>query len=85
MTYAVQVSGSVQNSGDLDERWTVEARIPFGDLKVSTPRAGDVWRGNFYRFNRDRGAEAEQLSWSPTVWQGFHQPTRFGYLRFAGE
>ncbi len=85
MTYAVQVSGSVQNSADRDERWTVEARIPFGDLKVGTPRNGDVWRGNFYRFNRDRGAEPEQLSWSPTVWPGFHQPNRFGYLRFGGE
>ena len=85
MTHAVKVSGSVQNSGDRDERWTVEARVPFADLKVSTPRAGDVWRGNFYRFNRDRGAEPEELSWSPTVWKGFHQPNRFGYLRFGGE
>jgi len=84
MTHAVQVSGTVQKPGDRDERWTVEARIPFSDFNASTPRSGDVWRGNFYRFNRDTGAEAEQLSWSPTVWEGFHQPSRFGYLRFAG-
>lgn len=84
MTYAVKVDGSVQNSSDSDRRWTVEARIPFADLKVATPKPGEVWRGNFYRFNRDRGQQAEQLSWSPTIWPGFHQPTRFGYLRFAG-
>jgi hypothetical protein len=84
MTFAVQVDGSVQNSSDRDRRWTVEVRMPFADLKVPTPGRGEVWRGNFYRFNRDRDAETEQLSWSPTIWPGFHQPTRFGYLRFSG-
>ena len=84
MTFAVRVDGSIQNSSDRDQRWTVEARIPFADLKVPTPGRGEVWRGNFYRFNRDRDGETEQLSWSPTIWSGFHQPTRFGYLRFSG-
>jgi Carbohydrate-binding family 9 len=83
-TSAVRVDGTVQNSSDRDKRWTVEARIPFADLNVSTPRRGDVWRVNFYRFNRDRDREAEQLAWSPTIWPGFHQPARFGFLRFAG-
>jgi hypothetical protein len=85
MTFAVKADGSVQNSSDRDRRWTVEVRIPFADLNVKTPAAGDVWGANFYRFNRDQGADAEQLSWSPTIWPGFHQPNRFGYLRFAGE
>jgi hypothetical protein len=83
-TFAVRVDGSVQNSSDRDERWTVEARVPFADLNASTPRRGDVWRANFYRFNRDRDREPEQLAWSPTVWPGFHQPARFGFLRFSG-
>ena len=85
MTSAVRVDGSVQNSSDRDRRWTVEVRIPFVDLKVPTPARGEVWRGNFYRFNRDDDGEPEQLSWSPTIWPGFHQPTRFGYLRFSGD
>lgn len=84
MTFAVKVEGSVQNSTDRDQRWTVEVRIPFADLEVDTPARGEVWRGNFYRFNRDRDRETEQLSWSPTIWPGFHQPARFGYLRFSG-
>jgi hypothetical protein len=63
----------------------VEARIPFADLNTRLPRDGDVWRVNFYRFNRDSGAVVEQLSWSPTIWPGFHQPNRFGYLRFGGK
>ena len=85
MTHAVKVVGSVQNSSDRDERWTVEVRIPFADLNARTPGRGDVWRGNFYRFSRDRDAELEQLSWSPIIWPGFHQPNRFGYLRFSGD
>lgn len=85
MAWALQVDGSVQQSSDRDQRWTVEVRIPFSDLKVKTPKRGEVWRGNFYRFNRDQGREPELLSWSPTIWPGFHQPTRFGYLRFAGD
>jgi hypothetical protein len=84
MTFAVNVDGSVQNSSDRDRRWTVVARIPFADLKVATPIPDEVWRGNFYRFTRDRDREPELLSWSPTIWPGFHQPARFGYLRFAG-
>jgi hypothetical protein len=85
MTFAVKADGTVQNSSDRDRRWTVEVRIPFADLKVPTPRVGEVWRANFYRFNRDSGSETEQLSWSPTILPGFHQPTRFGYLRFVEE
>jgi hypothetical protein len=84
MAFAVKVDGTVQNSSDRDQRWTVEVRVPFADLNVRPPQRGEVWRGNFYRFNRDRDQETEQLSWSPTMLPGFHQPTRFGYLRFAG-
>jgi hypothetical protein len=85
MTYAVHVDGSVQNSSDRDQRWTVEVRVPFVDLNVRTPERGERWRANFYRFNRDHDGVPEQLSWSPTVWPGFHQPTRFGYLQFSGD
>jgi hypothetical protein len=83
MTHAVKVDGTVQNPADTDRTWTVEVRVPFADLNTATPKSGDVWRGNFYRFNRDRDRAPEQLSWSPTIWPGFHQPNRFGYLRFG--
>lgn len=82
MTFAVRADGTVQNSSDRDQRWTVEVRIPFSDFNVPTPKPGDMWRGNFYRFNRDTGAAVEQLSWSPTRLPNFHQPSRFGYLTF---
>lgn len=83
MAWAVEVDGSVQDSSDRDIRWTVEVRIPFSDLKRSTPVPGETWRANFYRYNRDTGRTPELLSWSPTIWPGFHQPKRFGYLEFV--
>jgi len=85
MSWAVEVDGSVQDSSDRDTRWSVEVRIPFSDLKQSTPRPHEIWRGNFYRYNRDTGHDPELLSWSPTIWPGFHQPKRFGYLEFMGK
>jgi hypothetical protein len=83
MRSAVKLQGTPNNSNDKDEFWQVEVIVPFADLGQTTPKAGDVWRGNFYRFNRTKGLPAEQLSWSPTLLPGFHQPSRFGYLEFG--
>ncbi len=83
MKSAVKVKGTVQNSKDKDEYWRVEVMIPFADLGQAAPKPKDVWRANFYRFNRTTGQEAELLSWSPTMLPGFHQPARFGYLEFG--
>ena len=83
MKSAVKVKGTVAKAGDKDEFWQVEAVIPFADLEQPPPKPGDVWRGNFYRFNRGNGLPAEQLSWSPPMLPGFHQPSRFGFLEFG--
>lgn len=80
---AVKVKGTVNNSTDTDEYWQVEVRLPFVDLDHSAPKAKDVWRANFYRYNRTKGQTEETLSWSPARLPGFHQPTRFGYLEFG--
>src|SRR6266850_541212 len=82
MKSAVKVKGTVNDSSDKDEFWQVEVMIPFSDLGQTTPKAGDVWRGNFYRYNRTKRLPPELLSWSPTRLPGFHQPSRFGYLEF---
>jgi hypothetical protein len=82
MRSAVQVKGTVQNSDDKDALWSVEVRIPFADLKRPVPKKGEIWRANFYRFERHKDKEPEELAWSPTRLPGFHQPTRFGYLEF---
>ncbi|MGH7958794.1 MAG: carbohydrate-binding family 9-like protein [Opitutaceae bacterium] len=83
MKSAVQLKGTAANSSDIDESWQVEVVIPFSDLGQSAPKPGEVWRANFYRFNRGKNQTPEQLSWSPTRLRGFHQPGRFGFLEFG--
>lgn len=85
MRSAVQVKGTVSKGGDKDSFWQVEVKIPFEDLGQATPKVGEVWRGNFYRFNRGNQAPVEELSWSPTRLPSFHEPSRFGYLEFGAE
>jgi hypothetical protein len=83
MTSAVKVIGTVNNSNDRDELWQVEVRLPFADLGQKRPQPGDVWRGNFYRFDRTKGQPVQELGWSPTRLKSFHQPSRFGYIEFG--
>lgn len=83
MKSAVIADGTVSNSEDKDRQWQVEVRVPFSDLNQPTPKPRDVWRGNFYRFNRAKGQSAELLSWTPTLAPSFHQPSRFGYIEFG--
>lgn len=83
MKSAVLVDGTVSNAKDTDRSWQVEVTVPFADLDSKSPKPGEVWRANFYRFNRGSGRPAELLSWSPTLLPSFHQPSRFGYLEFS--
>ena len=83
MTSAVKLKGTAANSSDRDEFWQVEVRIPFADLGLPAPKNKEVWRANFYRFNRGKDQPVELLSWSPTMLPGFHQPSRFGFLEFG--
>jgi hypothetical protein len=83
MKSTVKVWGTVGNSNDRDEKWQVEVSIPFADLATATPKPGDVWRANFYRFNRTKDLPVEPLAWSAPVLPGFHQPSRFGHLEFG--
>jgi hypothetical protein len=84
MKSAVKVKGTIGKPSDRDEFWQVEVMIPFADLGTATPKDGDIWRANFYRFNRGNGLPVEEVSWSPTLTSSFHQPSRFGYLQFGG-
>jgi hypothetical protein len=83
MRSAVKLKGTAANSTDVDEFWQVEVVIPFSDLVDVPPKPGDVWRANFYRFNRGKDKAPEGVTWSPTRLPGFHQPSRFGFLEFG--
>jgi hypothetical protein len=78
MTTAVVVKGTIDNPGDKDEGYIVEAQIPWKAFekgaKQLPPKAGDVWRMNFYAMANNGGT-----AWSPILGQGnFHKATRFG-------
>ena len=62
-----------------EDAWSIEVRIPFQDLDVHPPAAGEVWRLNVCRA---RCPKAEHTCWSPTF-AGFHFPDRFGVLAFG--
>lgn len=83
MTSAVRPTRGTGATSAGNQSWQVEIRLPFADLGQPTPRPGEVWRANFYRYNRTRGQKEELVSWSPTRLRSFHQPSRFGTLEFG--
>ena len=60
--------------------WRAEIVIPWGDLCAGPPPP--VWRANFFRIERPRGADHEFSCWSPTLVDppDFHKPALFGRL-----
>jgi len=84
---AVQVVGSLDDSSDVDERWTVEVALPFASIGRGgkAPTEGEEWRGNLFRI--DQAGEGEFSCWSPTLVlpPNFHVPARFGRLRFSSK
>jgi hypothetical protein len=61
-------------------------RIPFASIGSGTPKAGDSWRGNFFRIDRHPGEGDEYSAWRPTLQRppDFHVTEVFGRLRFQG-
>jgi hypothetical protein len=79
---AVSVRGTLNESADRDEGYTVEAQIPwqsFSKAQMKPPRVGDRWRMNFYAMRNNGG-----LAWSPILGQGnFHKASRFGRVKWV--
>ncbi len=82
-TRAVTVNGTLNNSNDKDQGYTIEAKIPwksFDRAKTTPPKPGDQWRMNFYAMHNNGG-----VAWSPILGQGnFHKASRFGRVTWAG-
>lgn len=73
----VRVEGTLDQSGDRDQGYVVEAKIPwkaFDRAHQIPPKLGDQWRINFYAMENNSG-----VAWSPILGQGnFHKASRFG-------
>ncbi len=62
--------------------WTAEFYIPFALMQPilrDTPVSGTIWKGNLYRIDYDEGESLN--SWCATT-VNFHEPEKFGWLRF---
>lgn len=78
MTYS---SGAVVSVVREPTRWTALFRLPFGAFGLHAPPVGQCWGFNFCRTNREN---TELTQWRPTPGdRGFHQPGKFGALRFG--
>lgn len=79
---AVLVRGTLNDSKDRDDGYSVEAQIPwksFAKANSAPPRSGDIWRVNFYAMKNNGG-----LAWSPILGQGnFHKASRFGKVKWV--
>jgi hypothetical protein len=85
--HAVQVRGTVNNSGDTDEGWTAELAIPFASLTAVPhipPTSGDRWRFNMFRLDHGRGVGEEGQAFSPVMIGDFHNLPKYGFLVFGG-
>ena len=92
---AVFIDGTVNDDTDPDLGWTVELAFPWegmaqlaeADHRAFPPKAGDVWRMDFSRFNTYKEAPPAKDSggwvWTPHgVWDS-HIPECFAYIQFS--
>lgn len=66
-----------------DTGWNAEIAIPFSSITTGAPSVGAEWRVNFYRIDRPMDVPRELTAWSPTLLGTFHEPSRFGRVRFV--
>jgi hypothetical protein len=71
---------SVKTSAN-EKSWIVELAIPFASINTGKPQPKTAWRANFCR---EQKGFKEDSSWAYTP-GGFHNPERFGTLRFDSD
>lgn len=81
MRHAIHVEGTLNQSDKPDTSWSGEIKLPFLSLQQETPKPGDIWRANFYRYSRNTNEELINIAWNPT-YSTYHEPNRFGRLIF---
>jgi len=87
MTIATVVRGTLNERGDTDQGWSLEAAIPwanFEELSRRPPVAGAVWKANVNRWDGVEPARRMSIWSDPqntTSWP--HVPARFGEIVFV--
>lgn len=94
LSTATMIDGTLNNSADVDNGYTVEIKIPLTSLtsltggNYTTVQEGTMWNGNLFKINYNTGAGThagtDYLSWSQYGSFGFHQPSKFGTFTFGG-
>lgn len=96
---AVFVDGTLNDSSDKDQGWTLEIAIPFAALPRVTgsalpPQNQDRWRINFSRvewttdvvdgkYKKVEGKREDNWVWSPQGLIDMHLPEKWGVLEFS--
>ncbi|MCB0666732.1 MAG: carbohydrate-binding family 9-like protein [Saprospiraceae bacterium] len=91
---SVKFQGTLNDSTDIDEGWTVELALPWkgmsalaqSDGRNLPPIDGDIWRMDFSRFNQKKApapaTDSGGWAWSPHgVWDS-HVPECFTVIHF---
>jgi hypothetical protein len=87
------IDGTINNSSDVDNGYTVEIKIPLSSLSTMsggnyTPvQQGTTWKGNLFKISYNTGAGthagSDYLSLSNFGSFGFHQPSKFATFTFG--
>lgn len=84
---AIHCEGTMNDSSDKDEWWSVEMAIPHQALTMNFEnplKAGNTWRINFSRVEwLKEGGPEENWVWTATGQIDMHNPDRWGYLYFS--
>lgn len=84
---AVSIDGTLNDDGDTDRKWILEAAIPFANFsdvaQHTPPKPGDVWHLNLNRLGGKTNPQYSQWSPSGTDGPNFHAPKGFGRVIFA--
>lgn len=84
---ATTVQGTLNNDGDTDDHWILEAAIPLASFsavaKHTPPQPGDMWRMNLNRLGGKTNPQHSQWSAGDPQKLSFHAPPYFGRVIFV--
>jgi hypothetical protein len=96
---AVHIQGTLNNSSDRDQGWTLEIAFPWQALGEfarcpAPPREGDQWRVSFSRvewlidiidgqYRKVPGKKENNWVWSPQGIIDMHRPEKWGFVQFT--